>query len=80
MSDMYERINGEDVVTYRGLAILHGVTEAEFLALPMVNGFRQIPAEWAAHRKRLIRKTGEMLGTDDLVTVLDWIEKMDRHL
>lgn len=74
MSDLYDHIDGEPVVSAKGLALLLGVPEDQVRALAMFRGtgVDSLPAEWVKAGKRRSQEYQAATGRDDMLGAFEY--------
>lgn len=74
MSDLYDYINGEPVVSAKGLALLLGVPEDQVRALALFRGtgVDALPDEWVKAGKRRSKEYQAATGRDDMLGALEY--------
>lgn len=78
MSDLYRCVDGEPVISAKGLALLLGVPEDQVRALAATHGtdVAHIPAEWVKAGRRRAKEYQAATGRDDMLGALEyWAEK-----
>jgi hypothetical protein len=74
MSDLYDHIDGEPVVSAKGLSLLLGVPvdQVRALALFRGTGVDALPAEWVKAGKRRAKEYSAATGRDDMLGALEY--------
>ena len=74
MSDLYDHIDGEPVVSAKGLALLLGVPEDQVRALALFRGtgVDALPAEWVKAGLRRSKEYQAATGRDDMLGALEY--------
>lgn len=74
MSDLYTYVDGEPVVSVKGLAILLGVPldQVRALALFRGTGVGALPPEWVKAGKRRSKEYQAATGRDDMLGALEY--------
>ncbi|WP_226950000.1 hypothetical protein [Rhodococcus rhodochrous] len=78
MSDLYDHINGEPVVSAKGLSLLLGVPVDQVRALAQFRGtgVDALPAEWVKAGLRRSKEYQAATGRDDMLGALEyWARK-----
>jgi len=74
VSDLYDHIDGEPVVSAKGLALLLGVPEDQVRALALFRGtgVDALPAEWVKAGLRRSKEYQAATGRDDMLGALEY--------
>ena len=78
MSDLYDHIDGEPVVSAKGLALLLGVPEDQVRALALFRGtgVDALPTDWVKAGLRRSKEYQAATGRDDMLGALEyWARK-----